>query len=67
MLNIPSYMFMISLSSCEIFQATPRATLPQHGGGDVACGGGRQLPGASHDDETTKGWGVAWLMVLNSV
>ena len=26
-------------------QATPRATLPQHGGGDVAGGRGRQLPG----------------------
>ena len=49
---------MISLSSCfqSSSEATPRATLPQHGGGDVACGGGRQLPGAS-DDETTKGWG----------
>ena len=30
----------------SMVKATPRATLPQHGGGDVACGGGSQLPGA---------------------
>ena len=59
-------------------KATPRATLPQHGGGDVACGGGRQLPGRlaggiSMGFFTGKSWelmgiyGILWEFLRDSI